>query len=652
MRRSSRTGFTGILSLAFLALMCGAGWGQPKESNAPRQGESPDHRVALERIARKLQERFPRVGGLVASVRGNELYLALEQERGVGPGARMTVFRKMGAFKHPLTGEVLGHFEENLGNAVVTDVREKFVIARFEPKGESSPRAGDGVRITAAQIHIALLPIQNQTQDRFNQGALLLDFQTLLERTGRFRVFDVDKLQVWFLENRIPVKDALKPGVRDQLRRFVRTDLVLSGVLRKLGGRQVLESQLASLADGKARETFTALVERLPAVAAAVPRQRRPGSGGLQLDEGPQRPQDRASRLNPNFRIRRGVPRRGIQRSQKLNWVASGIAVGDFDGDKRQEVAFAYNNHLSIYRWEKGVLSEKYLYRATPADRFLSIDAIDLDKNGRPEIYVTSYRHPTLNTFVLTYEGGKYKVAASRLSVFFRVIQPGKEKPMLVGQALGVEEPFYGPVYEYAWSGSGEPTPKRALPLPRDVSVYGFNYWDVDGDGIEEIVQINDFGRLIIYRPDGKKIFQTAQRYGGYLGEFRYDQAVERPETLLQPDGADAEAKFQTIRGRLLLQDVTGDGRPDLIVPLNVRRVEFSSTFGMGDAQIVALRWDGSNLTEEWRSRRVGGVIVDYQFVDLDGDGAQELVVAVVESKVLSLKSGVSRLVVYQLKKS
>jgi hypothetical protein len=89
-----------------------------------------------------------------------------------------------------------------------------------------------------------------------------------------------------------------------------------------------------------------------------------------------------------------------------------------------------------------------------------------------------------------------------------------------------------------------------------------------------------------------------------------------------------------------------------LVVPVNLRRVELVSSFGMGDAEIVALAWDGSVLIEQWRSRKVGGVIVDYQFVDLDGDGAEELVAAVVETELLSWKSGATRLVVYQLKKS
>ena len=139
--------------------------------------------------------------------------------------------------------------------------------------------------------------------------------------------------------------------------------------------------------------------------------------------------------------------------------------------------------------------------------------------------------------------------------------------------------------------------------------------------------------RIAVYKPDGSVIHQTRRTYGGYSTRFRYDRALTRPETPNLIHGADAEPKFETIRGRLLLRDVTGDGKPDLVVPVNLQRVAYIENLGVADAEIAALAWDGSVLTEQWRSRQIGGVVTDYQFVDLDGDGQEELAAAVVESK-------------------
>ena len=650
MSRISRTGLTLRAALMLFAFLSGSAGAQRIGRDARDNGAALDHRAALERIVKKLTAQFPRVKGLVASARGNELYLTLEGGGKIRPGTRLSVFRKMGSFKHPVTGEVLGHFEEDLGSAVVTDLRDKFLVARFEPKGKLVPRPGDRVRITAAQIRVALLPIVNKTREKFNQDETLLDFQTLLERTGRFRVFDVDKLRVWLLENRVPLDSILKQRLRDRLSQFVRTDLVLMSELRKLGGRYVLETRLANLTDGTSGEAIAAMINRLPTAIATGRSRLRGRRGGLLLDEGAIRERDQASRLNPNFRVRRGAPRWGIQRSQKLDWVASGLAAGDFDGDKQQEVVLIHDSELNVYRWEKGVLAEEFSYRASAGDRFLTVDSIDLNGDGRPEIYVTNYRHPVLNSFVVGFEKGKYKILKSGLDSFFRVIQGMDGKPILAGQALGLETPYYGNVYEYEWKNGG-PVEKKPLPLPRGLTIYGFNYWDVDEDGISEIVEVKRFGRIAVYKTDGSVIHETRRTYGGYSTRFRYDQALTRPEIPDLIHGADADPKFETIRGRLLLRDVTGDRKPDLVVPVNLQRVAYIENLGMGDAEIAALAWDGSVLTEQWRSRKIGGVVADYQFVDLDGDGEEELVAAIVESKLLSLKAGTTRLVVYRLKK-
>lgn len=608
-----------------------------------------DHRSAIQRIVTNLLEEFPHVKGLIASVRGSQVYLTLESNSGVRSGTKMKVFRKMGSFKHPVTGEVLGHFEDDLGTAIVTEVRDRFVVAKFIQNGKLAPRSGDGVRISAALIRVGLLPVVNKTEESFDRDGVLLDFQSLLEQTGRFEVFDVDKLRVWLLEKRIRAKSLLEQKNRSRLRELIRTDRVIVTELRKLGKRRVLKSRILRLSDGKTGRTFTAIVNNKSEAIASPNSKRR--SGGLRLDEGPSRSFERASKVNPNFRVRKGAPRRGIQRSQKLRWLASGLATGDFDGDKQQEVALIHGNELNIYSWKKGILSEEYSYQASAGERFLTVDSIDLNRDGRPEIYVTNYQHPILNSFVVGFERGKYKILKRGLDSFFRVIQGVDGKPILAGQALGLEAPFYGKVYQYEWKDGG-PIEKSQLPLPRGLSVYGFNYWDVDDDGIAEIVEIKKFGRIAIYRKNGTIVDETREKYGGYLSRFRYDQALTRLEDRANLLGGDSDPKYETIRGRLLLRDVTGDKRPDLVVPSNLQRIERVENFGMGDSEIVALTWDGSRLFEQWRSRKIGGIVADYQFVDLDGDGHEELAVAVVEKKLLELRAGTTRLVVYRLKNS
>ena len=57
---------------------------------------------------------------------------------------------------------------------------------------------------------------------------------------------------------------------------------------------------------------------------------------------------------------------------------------------------------------------------------------------------------------------------------------------------------------------------------------------------------------------------------------------------------------------------------------------------GFSAGQIASLIWDGSGLTETWRSRKLSNGIVDFTFGDADNDGFDDLVVATASSGPLA----------------
>ncbi len=651
-RRVFSGGFKGSIcapSLLGLLLLMGAGLAQaqlepPSTQEAVKEPGGPvDYPSAFRRMAEKLEGQFPAVDGLVASIRGEDIFLTLGEASHIRSGTELSVYRELGSFKHPATGQVLGSFEEELGVLVIQEVREQFSVARLKTPSEFEIQEGDRVRITSAKVRLAVLPFENLTGQRLNLDTLTFGLASAVAGVGRFEVFDADKLQVWLLEMRVSVAEATSPENLPRLQQFVRADFLLKNTVRLVQDRQVIESQLVDAEDGRPGETQLAVVRDLPQVASApaartfpIPRQ---GEEAIAPDH---------LGVNPNFLLRKDLPdNRGVNRSQTFEWVAAGMTTGDFDGDGRVEVAFIHDNRLRIYRWEGGRLIEEFLYKGGISDRFLAVDSIDLDGSGVPEIYVTNRRHPNVLSFVLEHRNGKYEVIASRLSVFFRAIEPMGRPPMLIGQNQGVARAFHGDVDRYGWEGD-KLVAKESLRLPRGGEVYGFNLWDVDEDGIEEVVEVTRDENLTISRRDGEEIWRGGDKIGVSLIEFRHDPTL-RAST--EPSALDSDVRpiYLPIRGRLLLRDLNGSGRPSLLVPVNLRRLEFVSSSGYKDAELVAMAWDGQGLSEQWRSRKVGGIIADYGFGDLDGDGSEELILAVITKKLLTLDEGVSRAVVYSL---
>src|SRR5437870_9561257 len=53
--------------------------------------------------------------GYVVKVESATVYLDWGQSSGVAPGDEFNVYRQGAALKHPMTGEILGHAEEEVG---------------------------------------------------------------------------------------------------------------------------------------------------------------------------------------------------------------------------------------------------------------------------------------------------------------------------------------------------------------------------------------------------------------------------------------------------------------------------------------------------------------------------------------------------------
>jgi hypothetical protein len=77
-----------------------------------------------------------------------------------------------------------------------------------------------------------------------------------------------------------------------------------------------------------------------------------------------------------------------------------------------------------------------------------------------------------------------------------------------------------------------------------------------------------------------------------------------------------------------------GDGIPQIIInknELTTRFFEKARSFESGE--IYCLIWDESDLVTDWKTRTLRDYIADFQVKDVDNDGNEDLVFAVVGSK-------------------
>ena len=146
-----------------------------------------------------------------------------------------------------------------------------------------------------------------------------------------------------------------------------------------------------------------------------------------------------------------------------------------------------------------------------------------------------------------------------------------------------------------------------------------------------------------IYNKDSsgqwKQTWKSGDFYGGSLNR------LELGATSTSHDASD----LMDIKARILYADFDGDGIREIIISRNDpgtvgRYMKVVRSYD--SSEIINLAWDGYNLEENWKTKKIDGYIADYAVNDTDNDGQKELVIAV----VMEGGTGKSYIMAYKLK--
>jgi hypothetical protein len=153
--------------------------------------------------------------GLVVAVEGDTLFLDLGEQSGVQVGREFVVFRKGEPFRHPITGKVIGRYENVLGHAQVRSVSTEFSEALFMAgRDQPGPRPEDGVRISRGRIKVAITPLLDLTGGTADVRRVPYLFASVLDRTKRFQVVDPFAVTDMFASGGVRVEEVLARPAR------------------------------------------------------------------------------------------------------------------------------------------------------------------------------------------------------------------------------------------------------------------------------------------------------------------------------------------------------------------------------------------------------------------------------------------------------
>jgi hypothetical protein len=356
--------------------------------------------------------------------------------------------------------------------------------------------------------------------------------------------------------------------------------------------------------------------------------------------------------------VRPGEPRRspilrereeemGFKKSQTFGIEIKGIDVGDVDGDKKNEVVIMDENNLYVFKYDGEKLRLFQKIETGSQHNFLTLDVADINRNGFAEMIVTAVAGDDLRSFILEFEEGKFRKIAEKSGWYFRVLDHPREGSTLLGQKMGSDGLYSGPIYKFIWKKkSFERGPK--MPFPKGTEIYSIALGNIRSKEALDLLAIDDSERLRIVGQDGRDIWSSRQKYGGtanfYDTRKKFDWSYR-----FGPSGAPAWRVY--IPGRILTKDMDGDGFHEVIINKNVsstmRILDRIRTFDSGE--IYNLVWDEGTLSTNWKSKEIEGYISDFQVKDADNDGEEDLVVAVIDLGGIMARKGTSKILFYKL---
>ena len=550
---------------------------------------------SLERLSAEIVNLFPKVEGDVVKVQGNEAFITLGAPDNIREGMELSVVRKGEEFKHPLTGVVLGRFEEDIGVIIINKVSEAYSSGNVRlAKATVNPRPGDRVRITKGKIQVALLPLRGDLPDWVSREELLERFRFALEQTDRFQVMAADNVRVYLAEKGIQAQETLSQDILARMAEDLRVTYAVASRTRQVGNESVLEVSLTGLALQRTLLTSSAILAEPEAVARAPE-----SSSGPPEPKG--RPEVRAGvfkeprKAPPGYRLDLSTLDLGKTMKEliSLPFLVTSMDVCGVIAEGSEDILVTDGKKVLMYQLSGEQVEFVDEYVPGVASKLLSVQCAEIDKNPGQEIIVNQYMNNGLHTSILTYRNGRLQALQEHIDVLLVAVDTDGD---------GVNDAIWGSPYDlteffttgraalYAFD-NGKLRRQEQVEVPRVYRATGVTVANLAGDGKRDLVMIDDSRHLRVYR-GLQQLYKTGDRVGGGYSSV---------EIMRETSGGVKRPVPYYFEPGMTVADLNGDGRQDVVIPRNVRSMggvlPNVNVYSGGDVVVLSHNDFGYSLT-------------------------------------------------------
>ena len=476
---------------------------------------------------------FSPVTGKITSVEGNKVLIDIGLKNEIMPGMRLNVLSEGEAFIHPVTREMLGRVESVTGKVEVKDAQPEMSAGVLV---EGKAKTGDKVRISGTKVKMLFC------QDKKIDWYLADELYRKLKETGRVEMIDT---ALETDDEALALTEAKRLG----------TEIVLMLTSKEADKGTLVREKLLWVSDGSVFFESEARVD----VAYAK---------DLKFGE---------TYFSPNAgeaALRYSLP-----------YGARLITTGDFDGDGKQEIMLSTGKDARAYL---PAVDLKFLWeiKGSVVDNQLWIDSIDLNRNGKDEVVITSMRSGDIYSYIYELQGAEFKKLWEG-KYFLRKVGTG-----LIAQAYSRSDGFSGDVVALLWEGDYKKGDK--IKLPKGVNIYDFTF--IEGADKEKMVFCYDgAGFLNLYDAKGVRIWRSSANTGGFLNNFKKETTVVY-----------TEGEEWSVKDRLVTRN------REVLVEQRVPLAEVVKGVGYKSSRLKNYWWNGFSMDEGVLVDGIKGTVLDY----------------------------------------
>ncbi|MDR2744579.1 MAG: VCBS repeat-containing protein [Desulfovibrio sp.] len=357
--------------------------------------------------------------------------------------------------------------------------------------------------------------------------------------------------------------------------------------------------------------------------------------------------------LNPQFRYQGAGANDGSRmRTQRIKEKMVDMAVGDFNGDGKNEIAVLTDHKIALYAWEAdGKLKPLGETMVSQSNLNFSMRAMDLDRDGARELVVATYEEESNRpySYFFTFKGNRLTQFAERCPYFASVVNaPPNFTPTLVGQGWDSVKLFAPGVREMVKNG-GKYTLGTRLDLPEGANVFNFAWIPGGKDSkSSQLVMMTDEERLKIFQGSGNTLIHTTtERFSGSATGMEFYKTM--PGMGIDRSGQLPSKYYAPMRMAAADLGRTGEYVLLLNKPISTASQIFDRYRYFPLGEIHAMYWDGVGLALKWKTRRIRGSVAEVDLADANNDGILDLVVGVNTSPDLGVGSRQSMILAYPL---